>query len=284
MYDATNITTNNNLFAGANPMNHRRGTAGVFCALTMLAAGGTAQADTIFMETFNDVFDEYFPFVEEYGIPVVGPDANLNTVDGADNDWYGARFGADNGGPIVTDVAVQSNAGPGHFDPVARFEDDTGILIDVDTTNVTDLEISFDWRMFNASTTDRVVFGYFVGDLLDTVMGEGLYDSGSRSMDLRNVSPDDDAVWSWGNAESGWHEVVSASGVSGFTTLSFNLPEEVENEEHVWFAWWLDNGEGDYAKLDNIIISGLIVPVPAALPLLISGLLGFLLLRRRVTV
>lgn len=258
-------------------MNTPRRTAGLLCASAMLATG-VAQADTLLLETFNGAFGPHAPYQERGGVPIIGPDENLNTADGADNDWYGARFGVGNPGvAIPADLAIQSIGSLSNPTPVARVEDNAGILIGVSTAGYEDIQVSFDWRMFLADTTDELVFGYFVGSLLDEVLPSQFVED-LRSIDLR------DTGGNLANWNDDWTEHARLSGNSTFTAATFSLPDiAVADQEEVWFAFWLDDGEGDYAKLDNILITGnLIVPVPAALPLLISGLLGFVLLRRRV--
>ncbi len=57
----------------------------------------------------------------------------------------------------------------------------------------------------------------------------------------------------------------------------FALPSGVSD---LLVAFWLDNGEGDLAKIDNILITA--VPEPTTLLMIGLGLAGLGLHRRRV--
>jgi hypothetical protein len=76
---------------------------------------------------------------------------------------------------------------------------------------------------------------------------------------------------------------VSAS--NSWNDESFLLPDAVENQAEVWIAFWLDNGEGDHGKIDNVLVEAMTttpVPVPAAAWLLMSALGCLGVLRRRL--
>jgi hypothetical protein len=50
----------------------------------------------------------------------------------------------------------------------------------------------------------------------------------------------------------------------------------------VWVAFWLDNGEGDYGKLDTVQVSATtLIPEPGTALLVLGGLVGFGARRRR---
>ncbi len=153
----------------------------------------------------------------------------------------GARFehpdSSCSGGVIDCDLAVQKFGGGGNSTPVGRFEDDAGLLLRIDTTDIFDVVLSFDWRTFSASSQDELVVGYFEGDIPESVFGSDL------TADLRGTT------WAW----SKWVELDRQGAHSTFTHEVFSLPEDAGP---IWVAFGLDNGEGDYGKLDNVRVEG----------------------------
>ena len=65
-----------------------------------------------------------------------------------------------------------------------------------------------------------------------------------------------------------------------FTTESFLLAAAGDSAE-VWITFWMDGGEGDYAKFDNVLVTATPVPLPAAAWLFSAALAGLLGLRRK---
>lgn len=262
-------------------------------AVSLLAATAHAQAVTLLSETFDNVNfnDQYNTHERINGVPTINgvqaPYAN-GPVSGADNDWYAARFEYGNG-YIDGDVGVQefgggistSNGGSGiNYTPVGLAEDDSGLLINIDTTGYSDITLDFDWRTFSAGSGDQFVVGYFVGDLDGLAGGFNKY----REIDLRNANQGGtDGVWNWnpatpnygapGNAGD-WNELLRGDSTNNWSSESYNL-NLADDAGEVWIAFWLDNGNGDYGKFDNVTVTGVsIVPVPAAAWLFASGLVG----------
>lgn len=183
--------------------------------------------------------------------------------EGASERWYGARFespdSACSGGVIDCDLAVQQY-GDGPFGnnptPVGRFEDDAGILFKVDTTDLDGLLLEFDWRTFSASSRDELVVGYFVGDIPDSFFGADL------TADLRGTP------YAW----SQWVQLDRQSSHSDFTHETHSIPGQVGP---VAIGFWLDNGEGDYGKIDNVLLTATtVIPEPSTFACLALGLAG----------
>jgi predicted secreted hydrolase len=78
-----------------------------------------------------------------------------------------------------------------------------------------------------------------------------------------------------------WTQVLSASASNSWHSFSTNLPV---GEADVWVAFWMDDGEGDYVKVDNVLIQGVqTVPEPSSVLIAAMGgsLCGLVTLRRR---
>ncbi len=246
-------------------------------ALTVLLLLGAvpATAETLFWEDFDGY--TYFPsqapsndFINP-GIPKIS--------EGADEFWYAGRFEYFDNGTINQDIAVQkcgdytgSNChlgSPGNNTPVGRVEDEAGILFRIDS-GYTDIMLSFEWRTFSAGTNDRFVAGYYVGDDLGFDTGANRF----RDFITDDFGGNNAAAENWWNTE--WTEIVrDKSGT--FQTVNVALPED----EVIWVAFWLDNGEGDYGKLDNVHVTGTLIPEPTTALLLLAGLTGLGVRRRR---
>lgn len=213
-----------------------------------------------------------------FGVPTT-TGSGSNTIGNADNDWFAARFEAFDNGQIHQDVGAQAFGGGGNSTQVGLVEDDAGILIRIDTTGYANINIEFDWRTFSAGSSDKFIFGYFIGDLNAELSAGGLptFNNPGDTVDLRNAAHGGtDGNWNWNPINGGnngdWIEMLRGGARNTFKHEQFNLAGADNGE--VWIAFWLDNGEQDYGKFDNIVVTGTVVPVPAAAWLFASGLLG----------
>ncbi|NNJ70056.1 MAG: hypothetical protein HKP10_02055, partial [Kiritimatiellales bacterium] len=140
---------------------------------------GTASAEIVFEETFNNydtIFNNSHEYYEkDYGVPGTGSGQGLT-----DEVWYGGRFEQPDNGGIANDVAIQENGGysnygssDARYTPVARLEDDAGLLFKLDPEDgigYENISLSFDWLVEGAQNNpetpgDLLVVGYYVGDL-----------------------------------------------------------------------------------------------------------------------
>lgn len=221
------------------------------------ATAQVALAPTTPTTLFNENFDGYTSFPNQ--IPI-GDRVNRgipNISEGASEFWYAARFEAPHGrgGTIDSDLAVQKFGGFSPYNnPVARFEDDAGLVLRIDTTGYLNVNLSFIWRTFLAERSDRFVVGYHIGDDL------GFDTSANRILNLQT------GTGCWGE---GWVQLMRESSCNSFQNESFLLPG---NAGPVFVAFWLDGGEGDYGKLDNVAITATPVPEPTVLTLVLFTL------------
>jgi hypothetical protein len=261
--------------------------AGGFCAV---AAGPGHAATVLFQEDFNGITTGYFfdncggacSHYIQTGVPMAtGSGTTING--GADNDWYAARFQSPSNGTILSDVGAQqvggaTGSGASYVNnptPVGMFQDDAGLLFKISTTGYTNITLTFDWRTFVAETTDKVTVGYFVGDL-DASHPSNF--AANRTIDLRPTSQGGPAngPGNWSNYGGSWVQLMSGSGNDLWhLNQSFNLTN-ANNAPEVWVAFWLNDGESDVGKVDNVVIMAdqVVVPLPAAVWLFGSGLLG----------
>jgi hypothetical protein len=271
--------------------------AAVFASL---AVGSPARGDTVFWEDFNGY--SYFPDDHPAGDPV-----NFGTpiiAEGADNNWWAGRFeqpdGAISSDPIediYLDVGVQKIPGGGRPqpDPVGRVGDDAGILFKVDTSNLTVATLTFDWRLFSVESQDKLVVGYTTLDLdpyFDPFIDDDLSVSGTIATDgggnvnliadfyndpsIGNGNNTTMELW-WANS---WTQLMRDNDTD-WNTEVFALPV---GQSEVWIAFWIDNGDGDFAKIDNIHVEGTQVPEPSTWLMAAMGavLSGCVAVRRRL--
>jgi hypothetical protein len=216
---------------------------------------------------FNETFEGYTSFPTENPPGYNPPDmVNLGIPEiseGASEFWYGVRFGGS--GPIEPNLVVQEFGGYANQSHVARFAHDTGIVLRIDTTGYTDVNLSFLWRMFEADSPDRFTVGYHLGDDL------GFSTSGTnRYLNLTSGA----GAWS-----AGWTQLLSGNAGVNWSSRTSVLPSDAGP---IYVAFWLNDGHDDYGKLDNILITAnpISVPEPTTVAL---GLLGVVTLvsRRR---
>lgn len=243
----------------------------VMAAAGLLLATSTPVMATevlLFSETFDNVTSGYTGSdPRRFGIPT---SASFDT----DENWYGARFEQPDNGSIDQDIGVQSYGGSGNATPVGLVEDEAGLMFRIDASLYTDVLLSFDWRTFSADSNDRLRVGYFVGDI---TAGNAGFDD--RQIDLRSADQGGtDGNFNW---SQGWIELGSFSPSGSFTSEMFALGDAA-GESEVWIAFWLDGGEADFGKIDNIMVTATQpVPVPAAAWLFGSALLGLFGMRRK---
>lgn len=250
---------------------HKRGAAPKLAALALLlglSAASSAQAVTLFSENFEGYtsFPTYDPFLD----PVNAGIAKLS--EGASEVWYGARFENPDNGQINDDLAVQKYGGPltTNNTHTGRVEDDAGMLFKIDTTGKNNVTLSFDWRTFLAGKKDRFVVGYHVGSIAGfgacTGEGElGCFADLTTSLPFYTNQNDLNPTLT-GN----WTQLLRASRHSNWTNQSYTLGNDANNQSEVWIAFWMDNGEGDYAKFDNVLVTA--VPEAETYAMLLAGL------------
>lgn len=233
---------------------HRRSALAALAAVCVATLAGSASAVTLFSEDFNGY--NHFPAFDPFLDPI-NPGLPLDS-EGADERWYGIRFAAPStGGSLDGDIAVQALGGGFNLTPVGRVEDEAGIVLNVSTLGYTSSRLDFDWKTFLSCCTDRLRVGYFVGDIAPFATSNYLDAVGT--------------AYDWAN----WTPLFSGQNDLYFQHQNFSLPA---GQASVWVAFWLDNGEGDYAKLDNVTVTA--APEPSAL--LLVGLAGAWLAARRL--
>lgn len=230
----------------------------LFAIALALVACGSAGAAELFHETFNGYTS--FWTQDPPGDPV---NPGLPQIsEGAAELWYGGRFEAPDNGTIQQDLAVQKYGGFGDFTPVGRAEDNAALLFNVSTLGFASANLDFDWRLFDG---DGATFhaGYYAG----TIGGW----SADRTQSF--VAPN---AYQWSN----WTQFAT-TGSNSFSHVNVVLPG---GEPSIWVAFFLDGHEGDYGKIDNIVVvSGQQVPEPATFVLASFGIVavGFVAIRRR---
>lgn len=225
---------------------------------------GSARGDVLFFEDFEGY--NSFPSQVPSG-DYVNQGLALQS-EGANQYWYGGRFQTGSG-TIDSDLAVQKFGGGSNNTHTGRAEDDAGMLFNISTVGLQAASLSFDWRTFLAETNDRFRVGYFVGNLNF---------GSSRYYDFN-------AAFGSGWFGSSWTQILGASASNSWNHVSAALPL---GQPSVWVAFWLDDGEGDYGKFDNILVQGTPINVPEPSTIALATLGGaaamtYRLRRRRST-
>ncbi|RMH21071.1 MAG: hypothetical protein D6698_03170 [Gammaproteobacteria bacterium] len=238
------------------------------CLSFFLSGTASASVDLLFHEDFNGytVFPDEFPNNDpiNFGVPL--------TSEGADNDWYGARFELPDNPihpnpiqDILLDIGVQKIPGGGRPspDPVGRAGDDAGLLFKLDTTGYENVQLTFDWRMFSAGSADKLVVGYTTLDL-DPFFGPERVADFLNEPAIGNGSQSTVVAW-WADH---WTQLLRDNNGNYWTQSTFALPD---NTPEIWVAFWIDNGDADFTKIDNINVTGTLIPEPASLVLFVAG-------------
>lgn len=260
----------------------------VFCAFLLLMSGmtfpsidGAVMAGQVIL--VNETFEGYSSFPTEkpngdrvnLGVPLVS--------EGADSPlWMAARMEAFDNNPISEDVGVQKFGGDGNNTHVGRAADDAGLVLRLDLTGLTNMTLDFDWRTFLADSSDRLVVSYYVGDGLGTP--NNTYDwyndpqLGGGVMDL-----DGGTANSW--VVNNWTELMRATESNTFMHEHYDITLDDPSVEDsvVYVAFWMDNGDNDYGKIDNVMIMADYIPEPSTglLALLAAAVLGIVKRRRQ---
>lgn len=254
------------------PLLARAAWLGLLLSLVGIDTPSHALPFTIFQEDFDGYTS--FPTTNPSGDYV---NLGLPSVsEGADETWYGARFAGSGStaSSIADDLFVQKcgdwtgvncqNSGSLNTSPVGRFEDDAGILLEISTLGLTDVTLNFDWRTFSTETSDSFRAGYIASDTPISFVSF----AGGGYADLRT------GAFAWSN----WTELVSGRTSPFVSAPTFGLPGD---EAYVYVAFWLDDGEGDHGKVDNVLIQASLIPEPTTALLFGLGLGGLAALRPR---
>jgi hypothetical protein len=133
----------------------------VLLFLGFVARPAEAQPITLFWEDFDGYSS--FPNQNPVGDPINSGIPKIS--EGAKEIWYGGRFETPDNGTIDSDLGVQQFGGGSNSTHVGRFADDAGLLFNISTLGLQDVKLNFDYRTFLAESTDRLVAGYFLGNL-----------------------------------------------------------------------------------------------------------------------
>jgi hypothetical protein len=251
-----------------------------FATLAVLLAAPVA-LDAAIID--SEDFDGYTSFPDTPGDP-----SNAGVplqAEGADSpNWLAARIEAALDATTVdSDVAVQSKGfpstlgGPGPFNetPSGRTRDNAALVMRLDLSNYENVVLDFDWRKHAAEGEDRFIVSYHQGDGLG--LPNGAYDWFN-----------DPTKGNGSNAryQSNFTEIFNGGGPSGpFQHVTKPLP----GGDVLYLAFWLDyvwrvagDHNAEFGKIDNIVITGDLIPEPATGLILVLGIsmLSSLRLRR----
>lgn len=227
----------------------------VVVAVSFTATSSIVNANPLFFEDFEGYTS--FSGSQNPGLPLIS--------EGAKENWYGGRF-ASGSGTINSDLSVWRlpTVYPNNV-TFGQFQDDAGLLFRVSTLGVSNPILSFEWKTHNTESNDRLVAGYYVGTV------DFVNDTSDGPNDNRvHRFNQDGPTWNGG----GWVELLRSRNETSWTKSVYALPG---NQPEVWVAFWMDNGDGDLGKIDNIIVT----PEPMSAALLLLGLAGLRARRRR---
>lgn len=267
-------------------MNNKRVTASKQIAIALLlglSGAGVAQAAATPATVFFENFEGYtaFPSLDPRGVRV-NPGIPSRS-EGASETWYGARFETPDNGTVNQDLAIQQSGGGTNNTRTGRTEDDAGLLFKLNTTNLDNITLRFDWRTFLASTNDRFVVGYHVGPISSFGSCSGQGEAGCFAENLNTRLPwyVNQNVQTNPVLTGNWTQLLRDTRSNAWKSESFLLPNAVENNSEVWFGFWLDNGEGDYAQIDNVLVTAVPEADTWAMMVVGLGLVGFSARRRK---
>ncbi len=232
----------------------------------------TAYADTL----FNEDFEGYTSFPDQNPVGDFVNSGIAKRSEGAKETWYGARFETPDNGTIDSDLDVQRTGGGSNSSHVGRVADDAGMLFHISTIGFNNVELDFNYRTFLAESTDKLVVGYYVGNLdFGSCSGNG--EAGCyRDFLNQDFGGNSSAAEDWWS--NNWTEIVRHQGNSWQSVNNYILPS---NQQDIWVAFWLDNGNNDFGKIDNIKVTATMVPEPISSLLFVTGGIALTAMRNR---
>ncbi|QNN22918.1 PEP-CTERM sorting domain-containing protein [Planctomycetales bacterium ZRK34] len=234
------------------------------------------------IKLFHEDFDGYNYFPDERPNNDWTNLGRAKISEGADNNWYAGRFfketdwyGNENDN-INEQVAVQKYGGADNWTPVGRAEGGNAMIFKVDTTGYSDVQLSFEWRTFNTNHySDKLAVSFTTLDLsgyFGSGMTNDFYDDFGSNSDVQDWLDDNWVTETFGPDSDFKDEII-------------DLPS---NSGTVWVAFWAQSEYKEFAKFDNINVTGCeipppttIIPEPATLSVLSLGSLALLRRRRR---
>jgi hypothetical protein len=247
-------------------------TAVVVCLFVFAGASAHAQSTNLFQEDFEG----YTSFPDQNPAGDFINSGIAKTSEGAQEIWYAGRFETPDNGTIDSDLAVQRIGGGANNSHTGRVADDSGLLFHISTLGFNEIKLSFDYRTFLAESTDRLVVGFYTGSLnFGSCTGNG--EAGCyRDFLNQDFGGNQTSAENWWNTQ--WTQIVRDQGNTWKSVNNYVLPS---NTQDIWVAFWLDNGNGDFGKIDNIRVAATAVPEPVSSVLFLTGGLMLATVRMR---